>query len=675
MCGLSVIYKFQQAAVDPADLATMSATIAHRGPDEAGYAIVEQGKVGLAHVRLSIVDLAHGQQPMFSRDERIGISYNGEIYDAELHRQHLRALGHQFRTTSDTEVLLCLYQEYGVDFVSQLNGEFAFVLWDGHRNKLLVARDRTGVKPLYYHHNSHEVILCSEAKGILALDRIDRALNPAYFLSTPFAFQVQGISAFSQILSLKPAHLLLIDQQGITEHCYWQPNYNTDHDISFATAQEQVEQLLDQAVARRLVADVPVGTYLSGGIDSTLTCAMMARHHSSFKAFNLSYVNSEYDESSLAAKIAAHYGVEMHTLPCTKDDLAEHLEDAIFHSEMLIANPGHVGKKLLSKFARQHGVKVCLTGEGSDEFFAGYAYFKQEALWRMLAAGGEQEVLGRQLTQQFEENEYRSQELSWTKSNNWRSDQHIFGFPSFKQTVVTQLSKMVAPNLYHPDFIDYSRQPTPFQLLKSNYPLAQMQQLDPVNASRLLSLSTLSDYIIPVLGDRAEMANSLECRTPFLDNHLLDFATRLPQSYLLKMDTLREKYLLHEAFKKDLPPFMYQQHKHPFSADDWYALSQQSKRGQALFQHYLSPQQIAAAGIFNPKYVATMQQLWQNLPPASPMLKKIQSTMGVILGSQILHERFIANRIKPRQPIMLIDRSPRQQGQLPAQQQTGYCLS
>jgi len=657
MCGISGIYKFNDDHVIKDDLVDMCSAIEHRGPDEAGLALLHGQKVGLSHVRLSIRDIKHGQQPMFNEDLSLAITYNGEIYDLERHRYELAKCGIEFRTHSDTEVVLKLYQYYGLDFVEHLNGEFACVIWDQNKKQLVAVRDRSGVKPLFFYHDQQEFVFSSEVKGLYALDRIERGLNPEFFYSTPFAFQVQGISPFKNIHSLKPGHRLVVNEQGIHESCYWAPNYDTDNRISFEEAKETLRHQFEQAVERRMVADVPVGTYLSGGIDSTLTCAMMSQH-GPLKAFNLSYKDTIYDESNFARQIADFYGVELHTLSCTMDDLADNLEQSVYQSELLLANPGHVGKMLLSKFATEQGVKVCLTGEGADEYFAGYAFFKQEAIWRMLSDPNVEPEQLKTLNRQFEEMEVRSQEMNWTKSNSWRGDKHLFGYPSFRQTVVDQLSKVVGPNLFSEGFSESAAFDTPFDVLKHNYDYKKMADMHPLNASRQMSLSALSEYIIPVLGDRAEMANSLECRTPFLDNKMLEFATRLPPEYLLNIGELREKYIVHEAFKEILPPFMYSQHKHPFSADNWYAFATQSVKGGQLFDHYLSDESLKQSGVFNLTYLTTIKRLWRALPAHSPMLKKLQSTMGTVLCSQILAEKFIKRTTVKPDRIKVTDHTP-----------------
>lgn len=657
MCGVSVIYKFNNEPVLPSDLVSMASSVSHRGPDEAGIAVLEGGQVGLAHVRLSIMDIASGQQPMFNSDQSISITYNGEIYDLARFRIELSSRGYRFRTRSDTEVILYLYEEYGLDFLQKINGEFAFAIWDGRSKSLVVARDRSGIKPLYYHINSNEMILCSEVKGIFCLQGITREFSKDYLLSTPFAFEITGGSPYKDILSVRPGHCLVVNSQGVQEFAYWQPEYETDENIDFGEAKDQLRGLFEKAVTRRMVADVPVGAYLSGGIDSTLTCAMIAKNAGSFKAFNLSFIDTQYDESSMARRIADYYGADFHSLPCSMDMLADAFEKTLYHTEMIIANPGHIGKQLLSAYARSNDVKVCQTGEGADELFAGYAFFKQEKLWRMLQSGGKQAVEARVLMKTFEQEESRSQGLSWNKSESWRSGEYIFGYPNFRQSVVALLSKMVAPNLFNREALGLSSEDTPMNLLASSFPLTKMRDLHPLNASRLMALSSLSEYILPVLGDRSEMANSLECRTPFLDKELLEFSSKLPPRYLVDIKSLREKYIVHEAFKNDLPPFIYGQRKHPFSADGWGHFVR-TRLGGELFQYHLAPSRIKETGIFNSKYISSVKAMWEKLPQSSALSRKLCSTLGVVLCVQALHDLLIVGSVGSHHEINIVDRTP-----------------
>jgi asparagine synthase (glutamine-hydrolysing) len=454
MCGISGIVTFGGQPVAAEDLRRMSSAIAHRGPDAAGYALLEGGKVGLGHVRLSILDLKTGDQPLYDASGSLCIAYNGEIYDHLMLRRELIDQGHRFRTTSDTEVILALYAQHEMRFVEKLNGEFAFLLWDQPRQRLIAVKDRMGIKPLFYRTSPEEVLFCSEAKGILALPRVRRSLSPEFLTGPIFAAFPKAFSAFSDIQCLKPGHLLVIDRQGPhEEEAYWQPSYSR-RSISLAEAKEGIRERLTTAVRRRMVADVPVCMYLSGGLDSTLVCALMAQQSRNLKAFNIGFSGSVYDESDRARRIAQHFGVQFEALDCPMSSLAEQLSKTLFHIETFIPNPGSVGKQLLSSLVHAQGYKVALTGEGSDEIFAGYPYFKMEKLWRMMQHGGSEARHAQTLWRRFREIERRSEGLLWNRNNTWRTTPPLFGYPCFTQIRSEEYGALIPPEL--PD-----RRPSP----------------------------------------------------------------------------------------------------------------------------------------------------------------------------------------------------------------------
>ena len=297
MCGIAVIRKWCRPVVSRSDLARMCSAIHHRGPDESGFALLDSNSLGIAHVRLSIVDLEGGQQPMATPDGKVWISFNGEIYDYKSQRDELLELGYPFKTKSDTEVILAAYHYWGLDFLEHLNGEFAFVIWDSNQRRLIAARDPVGVKPLYFKSNSQELLFCSEAKGILSLPRIRRQISPNYLAGTLMGIYDGKDCAFDGIQSVKPGHVMLIGEDGeINSYPWWNPRYEPDPKMSFEDAKDGLRIELRNAIRRRRVADVSVHSYLSGGIDSTLICGLMAEDNTDFTAYNIGFGKSVYDE-------------------------------------------------------------------------------------------------------------------------------------------------------------------------------------------------------------------------------------------------------------------------------------------------------------------------------------------------------------------------------------------
>jgi asparagine synthase (glutamine-hydrolysing) len=642
MCGINMILKKDRSPAEREEIARMCSAISHRGPDGAGYALLDGGALAFGHVRLSIIDLQEGDQPLYNEDGAVCIIFNGEIYDYRLLREELIDQDHCFRTHSDTEVIVHLYEQYGMDFIHRLNGEFAFILWDAHSRRLLAARDRCGVKPLFYWQTEQEILISSEVKGIFALKRVPRSINPDYMIGPLLGVFPRAISAFAGIRNLNPGHFLIVESDGRAhEVSYWQPTFKTNPAISFAEAKDEVRRLFTRAVERRMVADVPVGTYLSGGLDSTLVCGLSAARTSKLKAFSVGFGKTIYDETDAARQTAAHYGAEFEAIDCGNDALAENFLKTIFHIEQPIANPNSIAKQVLSRLVRSKGYKVCLTGEGSDEIFGGYAYFKLERIWRMMLAGGEQARQGHALWKRFKKLETPSEGILWSRSNHWRKLELVFGYPSFQQMRAADITRGMNWILT-PEVIERASFPTPYDYFLSEFPPEQLSQLDPFNATKLITFNQLVSYIIPCLGDRVEMANSVECRTPFLDRDLIEFAATIEPSHFMDIDHLMEKLLLRAAFADLLPPVVAGTHKYPFLSPNWRSL-RETAEGARLFGEFLSPERLRAAGLFRPALIRHLVRYWRWLPNRVAIW--IDTLAGIVLGMQALHYLFVENPI------------------------------
>jgi asparagine synthase (glutamine-hydrolysing) len=660
VCGISAIYRRDRARPEAEDIRRMCSAIAHRGPDGAGFARMGGGSALLGHVRLSIIDVAGGAQPIFNEDRSVAIVANGEVYDYDAHRERLVEAGHTFRTHSDTEVIVHLYEEHGLSFLEKLNGEFAFVLFDNRTQRLIAARDRMGVKPLFYSVLGRELLIGSEAKGILALDRVPRALSPDYLLGTLLGAFPYGVSAFEGIRSLTPGHYVVATEHDVgPEVPYWVPAFETHEAMPFEDAKARVRSLFVAAVKRRMVADVPVGTYLSGGLDSSLVCATMAALGAGvgqpFKAFNVGFGDPRYDESDLARKTAEHFGASFETVPCGVEAMAEGYEQALYHIEMALVNPGAIAKQMLSRMVHGQDYKVCITGEGADEVFGGYPYFKQEAIWRMLL-DPERRDEGERLWTRFTDEERHTEGALWHRGRSWKTETHWFDYPSFHQMRLRESSRRT-PRILSKSVIAAASAATPDQLFLRNHDPAGMRALHPFNATKLVAFSQLANYIIPTLGDRVEMANSVECRTPFLDRDLVDFVGSVPPAYLLNAPALREKYLLREAFAGTLPDFVSNERKKPFMGDSWQTFVR-TKRGAQIFGDYCSWNAVKRAGAFNPTAVPMLRALWKVAPEGSATWKKLDILAGLIMGAQCLHARFVEGRVESRADFAMEDRTP-----------------
>ncbi|MBM4253852.1 MAG: asparagine synthase (glutamine-hydrolyzing) [Deltaproteobacteria bacterium] len=659
MCGIVGISKLngERASVD--DIKAMSSVLVHRGPDEAGYALVNGGATGFGHLRLSIIDLVSGQQPLYNDDHSLCLVFNGEIYDYKAIRQSLEKQGHKFRTTSDSEVLLKLYEVHGLDFLEHINGEFAFLIWDQRRRRLVAARDRAGVKPLFYYKTSSEVIFASEAKAILALPRVESSLSTKYLTGPLFGVLPADNSQFTGINCLPPGNLMLIEHGVAGEPMpYWQFDCDIDRSLSQEDAEREVLRLLRKAVERRMVADVDVGVYLSGGLDSTVVCALMAEHGQKVRAFNIGFGGSVYDESSLSRRIAEHYGARFDSLNCSMDAMSENYLATIYHTELALANPSAIAKQMLSRSVREAGVKVCLTGEGADEGFGGYPYFKLEALWGMLMSELPAERRrARKLLKQFEATEYRSRGVLWDSDMPYKRAPWVLGYPSYHQ-IRAYYSRRYVPLIFNQDRLKLNGSDSPDKIFEHHFANDRVRSLHPFNASRVISMAQLSGYIIPTLGDRVEMAHSVECRTPFLDRDLLNFIARVPPEYFIDIDKLREKRLLRAAVDHLLPDFVRQEHKHPFFSNNWHAFSKTS-RGSEIFSDLIGAKNINQTGMFNAGFIKSMMAMWRVAPQSSKFFKRVDIFFGFILGCQALHQQFIANRPVANRNFRMIDRTAR----------------
>ena len=660
MCGISVVKNLKYRPVDVIDLRRMCSVINHRGPDAGGFALLDQGTLGLAHVRLSIIDLATGAQPLSSADGQVTIVFNGELYDYQRHREELIRAGHQFQTTSDTEVLLHLYLEHGVDSFRHLNGEFAFVIWDARSHKLIAVRDRFGVKPLYYHKTQDELFFVSEIKSLFTLPRIQREFDPDYFVSGYFGTFTPQTHLYKDVHQLPPGHYVCVEAGNWTApKPYWNATFATDSSMTVPEAVEGVRDRLTQAISRRMVADVPVGAYLSGGIDSTIVCGVMSKLSTKVRSFNIGFEDPHYDESSVARQIAEYYGAEFETVHCNSERLADGFEQTVWHVEQPLLNPNSIAKYILSGLVHDQGYKVCLTGEGSDELFGGYAYFKQELLWEMEDSERPEEVqLARSLLKKFYQLEKRSEGHHWSREIKGQGV-----LPSYLKRANFYYSRMQSSRkfiklLFNRKFLKTTSVSSPLEYFEKTFDTGQLQSLHGFNASKLMTYQYLSQYIFPCVGDRVDMAHSVESRVPFLDPELVEFASKIPPLHFVDIEKLREKNLLRLGFDDLLPPFTKSGHKHPFMSPSWYAVCH-TKSSRDFFKSLLDPALVREVGIFQQSFISIAKFLWERLPQSISLWRKIDFAMGQIFSVHLLHQIMLKkpNGGDPAYP--LVDYTPR----------------
>jgi asparagine synthase (glutamine-hydrolysing) len=547
------------------------AALRHRGPDGEGLWLSPDGRAGLGNVRLAIVDPLSSPQPILSEDGLICLSVNGEFYGFEQERRDLERRGHRFRTGGDSEIALHLYEELGDAFVGRLRGEFALVLWDGRRQRLLAARDRFGVKPLCYHQGGDGLTVASEAKALFALGVPAAWDHETFFQIAGMQYPPPGRTLFAGVRQLRPGWLLTADAPDsllgarVRAAPYWDMEYPRDGDALPAddvpSLAGELRRRLGEAVRLRLRADAPLCFHLSGGLDSSAVVALAAPHLSGKPVcFTVGFAADGYDESGLARRTAAHLGADLHEVPVAQDDVLAALSDAVYFSEGLAIN-GHLPAKfLLSRAIRRAGFKVVLSGEGSDEILGGYAHLRRDLL--LSGAGDPQAGLAALSDANAE---LAGIHLPQGEALPLDGVRRALGYvPAFLEAKATLGCRMRA--VLRPAFRDAfaGRDPLAHFLEHFDAPALLAGRCRVDQSSYLWSRSCLAEYILRTLGDGAEMAHGVEGRPPFLDHYLFDFVRRLPVG--LKIRGGVEKFILREAMAPLLPEEVLRRRKHPFTA-------------------------------------------------------------------------------------------------------------
>jgi asparagine synthase (glutamine-hydrolysing) len=566
MCGIIGIYNSAKP-VDQNNLRRAGDTLAHRGPDGEGFYLAEDRRTALAHRRLSIIDLATGAQPLKNESGDIYAIVNGEFYGHAAVRRDLEDRGHVFATRSDSEILIHLYEEYGIGCLEHLRGEFAFILHDRRKNLFFAARDRFGIKPLCYTQLADgTLMMASEAKALFALGAPARWDMGSFHSAASLQYTLPGRTLFDGIRQLKPGEMMLARGKTIETQIYWEmdflPEAQTDSDETVAA--ERIEAALKDALRERLCADVPVCFHLSGGLDSSgllgLATAMTGRAQD---AFTVRFGHDGYDEYPIAAETAAAKGARLHVVDVTQDDLVAHLPDAVYHGEGLAINGHLAGKYLLNRAIRAGGFKVALSGEGADEIFAGYPHLRQDLF--AMDAVNDAAALERQAALLAGNGASAGVQTALGAGLSTQGAANALGYvPAFLAAKAT-LGKRVHA-LLSPAFRGRFAGVDAYAALMHETQAAEITAgRHNVNRSSFLwSKTALANYILRTLGDGMDMAHSVEGRLPFLDHHLFAAARRLPVS--MKIKNGQEKYILRRALKPYITDTIYRRQKHPFMA-------------------------------------------------------------------------------------------------------------
>jgi asparagine synthase (glutamine-hydrolysing) len=589
------------------NLRRMVAALRHRGPDAEG--IMMRGETGLAHTRLSIVGLVDGAQPMASEDETLAVSFNGEIFNYVELRDDLKARGHRFRTASDTEVLLAAYAEKGIDCLADFNGDFAFALHDARTRTLVLARDRMGVRPLFYTEHDGALFFASEIKALLALPGMTAEIDPLA-LDQIFTLwcPIPPRTAYRNIHELPPGHVMIVADGRRTIRPWWRLSYPDRNDAPpVGSMDDQIEALralLDDATRIRLRADVPVGAYLSGGLDSSLIAALAApKVARGLKTFSLTFRSTEHDESAWQRQMAAALGVVSDSVECTTTAIAEHLPDVMRHIQCPILRTAPVPLSLLSGRVREQGMKVVLTGEGADEIFAGYDLFREARVRRFCGRQPESTRRPRLFQRLYpylpglkqQSPEYLARFFAFGAE---ALDDPLYSHrPRFRSTTAAKL--FFSADLRQ-EIGDYDAAAD----LAAQLP-ADFRRWHPLHQAQYLETAfLLPGYILSSQGDRVMMANAVEGRFPYLDHRVVAFAATLSPD--AKLNGLREKHILKQAARGLVPAAIIERPKQPYRAPDSEVFA--SPETPAYLDAVLSPERLAESGLFNVQAVGKLKE-------------------------------------------------------------------
>jgi len=644
MCGIAGILNLDDAPpVDESCIRQMLAMLRHRGPDQFGFYLGD--RVALGNARLSILDLTTGQQPITNEDESLWIVLNGEVFNHPELRAELEARGHRFTTHSDTEVVLHLYEDLGPDCLHRLNGQFALAIWSVRHRSLFLARDRFGICPLFYSLADGALVFGSEIKAMACHPAIRLRLDPRS-LAQVFTYwaPLSPRSVFHGITAIPPGGYLVARDGQVRLEKYWELSFATAAEATAEGAGAEAErsyaeafrELLVDAVRIRLRADVSVGAYLSGGLDSSVV-ASIAQHAGTGRldTFSISFSDAAFDESAYQRDMAAHLGTAHQVAFASHADIARVFPEVIWHTETPVLRTAPAPMFLLSRLVREHGYKVVLTGEGADEFLAGYDIFKEAQVRRFWARQPASTCRPRLLQRLYGD-------IARVSST---------GSPFLSAFFGHRLTDVEAPDYSHAirwrttsrtqrffseqlaGEIAASRQSDPREV---EYPGA-FGSWGPLERSQYLEAAIfLPSYLLSSQGDRMMMAHSVEGRFPFLDHRVVEFCNRLPARFKLRV--LHDKYLLRKVSQEWLPGDIARRPKRPYRAP----IHQCFSRGAApdYVRELLGPSALKASGVFNASAVG---HLLRKLEQGLSLGETDDMAVAGIVSTQLVHRQFVAS--------------------------------
>ncbi|WP_417888932.1 asparagine synthase (glutamine-hydrolyzing) [Xanthomarina gelatinilytica] len=640
MCGIAGFYGDINKKQSVSTLKHMLTRIKHRGPDQSGVYVSDY--VGLGSVRLSIIDLSSGTMPISNQDNSLWIVFNGEIYNHMELREDLIQKNHSFKTRSDTEVILHLYEEYGPECLKKLNGQFAIAIWDKHKEELFLARDRVGIRPLFYTQTKSAFVFASEIKAFMEYPEVSlKFSNKALSEYVTFWTALSPNTVFENVFEVPPGTYMLVNHKGIKSNTYWELPIVKPNAYNFTTVEEAAtafENIFLDSIKLRLRADVPVAAYLSGGIDSSITTSFIKQvSPNRLKTFSIGFTETDFDESAYQNIAASYFKTEHSSVTCSEQDISNYFKEVVWFAEAPLLRTAPTPMGLLSKSVRDHNIKVVITGEGADELLGGYNIFKEAKIKHFWAKDPQSKLRPMLLKRLYP---YLPQ-INKASSNMLKM---FFGYK------LTETDSPIYSHLlrwHNTSRIKNYFSDTIKETIKDYNPIAEVEEklesklsgYDYLTKAQWLEIHLfMSGYLLSSQGDRMGMANSIEGRYPFLDHRVIEFCMALHPD--LKLHGLNEKYLLKKMMKDRLPDAILNRSKQAYRAPIRSLFA--SETLPEYLKTMLSEQRLTEFGVFNVEHVKTL-------------LSKIISNKGVsemdnmaitaVLSIQILYDLFIKKSI------------------------------
>ncbi len=638
MCGIAGLLRLKNPKpIKVENLKKALSILGHRGPDEKGIYVDDYA--GLAHARLSIIGIKGGVQPIHNEDKSLWITFNGEIFNYTELKEDLLKSGHKFYTTTDTEVILHLYEEKGIEFLNYLNGQFAFAIWDVKSKELLLARDRVGIRPLHYTIQNDQIIFASEIKAIFTYDEnIERKINISA-LDEIFTYwtNLPGETIFKNIKEVPPGHYLKISASDFSLQKYWElPSYPVEEQLNWPLNKitEEINSLLYDSIKLRLRADVPVGAYLSGGLDSSVITSIVHNNFNNhLQTFGIRFEDDKYDEGSYQNELVNKLNVNHLEIIAKNENIGSNFPDVLWHIEKPILRTAPVPLYMLSNLVYQNNLKVVLTGEGADEFFCGYNIYR-ETKARWFWGRNPQSKLRPMLLAKLYPYILNDPKLMPTLKAFFKTGIEDTDYNYFSHLIRWQNTNKIK-NFIGDDFKN-SLKINNYQQF-DNYLSSNFNKLDYLSKAQFIEVTTfLSNYLLSSQGDRVAMANSIEIRFPFLDHRLIEFLAKVPSKW--KILGMNEKFLLKKLFRDKLPERIIKRSKHPYRAPIKQSLL--NEKNKEMFNEYCSSASLKNSGIFNE---VKSEKLFNKIAKFENTNEWDNMALTGIFSTQVIYDKFVNN--------------------------------